>query len=308
MKKQSCILIVGHDDVIDNALASHFKSQGFKYVFSSAHDKLDTLSQSDVQKFFKKEKPEYVFLSSVRSGGIAANQKFAAEFIYENLESQNNIIHTAYTSGVKKLIYFSGSCAYPKEAPQPIKESTLLTGPLESTSEPYSIAKIAGVKLCQTYRLKYGFDAIVAVPATIYGPGSDANIETAHVIGALIGKFYKAVQENQKEVVVWGSGKPRREFLFVDDFVAATLFLMRKYKSADLINMGCGYDVSIRELAETIKDISGFSGRIVFDRTQPDGTMRKLMDNSRITRLGWKPKVSLAEGIRQTYAWYGKNR
>lgn len=308
MNRHSAILIVGHDDIIDNSLLYYFKAHNFKKVYSSSHAGLDVLSQGAVRSFLKSKKIDYVFLSSARSGGIVANQKYAAEFIYSNLESQNNIIHAAYQSGVKKLMYFAGSCVYPKEAPQPIKEKYLLTGPLEITSEPYSVAKIAGIKLCQTYQRQYGFNAVVAIPSTVYGPGSDADIATAHVIGALIGKFSEAKARDEKKVVVWGSGKPRREFLYADDFVDACLFLMNTYEDAEMINVGCGFDVSIKELAEMIAQISGFKGKIVFDRTKPDGTMRKLMDNSRIKRLGWRPKVSLKEGIRKTYQWCIKKR
>ena len=308
MHRNSRIFIVGHNDSVDNSLCGHFLTQGFKHVTSNVRHKVDVLNQAKTSAFFKKIKPEYVFLGSIRSGGIVANQKFPAEFIYENAQAQNNVIHAAYTNGVKKLLYFTGSCAYPGQAKQPIKESSLLTGPLEVTSEAYSVAKIAGAKMCQAYRAQYGFNAIVGVPATLYGPGSDTNMETAHVMGALIAKFHKAVAENTDKVVVWGSGKPRREFLYVDDFVGACLFLMDNYNSADLINIGCGYDVTIKQLALMIKEASGFKGKITFDATKPDGTMRKLMDNSRIKKLGWKPKVKLEEGIAKTYQWYAHLR
>jgi GDP-L-fucose synthase len=307
MEKNSRILIVGHNDVIERLLYTYLTSQEFRNVYSNSRDTLDVLNQQMVQDFFKSRKPEYVFLSSIRSGGIAANQRHAAEFIYENLECQNNVIHAAYTCGTKKLIFFNGSCTYPKECLQPMKEDYLLTGPLEETSEPYSVAKIAGVKLSQAYKRQYGFNAIVAVPATVYGPGSNADIETAHVMDALIGKFSKAVREGHKEVTVWGTGKPRREFLYVDDFVDAALFLMDHYDAPEMINVGGGYDVSIKELAQTIKEVSGFKGKIVFDSTKPDGTMRKLLDNSRIKKLGWKPKVDLEEGIKRTYEWHIKS-
>ncbi len=306
MQRNSRIFIVGHNDSIENSLSRHFTSAGFKHVFSNTKDGVDVLNQTKVERFFKHTRPEYVFLGSIRSGGIAANLKYPAEFIDENCVAQNNVIHAAHAHKAKKLLYFTGSCAYPKDARQPIKEEALLTGPLEKISEPYSIAKIAGSVMCRAYRAQYGFNAIVAVPATLYGPGSDTDITTAHVMGALIAKFHKAVADGDKEVVVWGTGKARREFLYVDDFVSVCLFLMSRYNGADLINAGCGYDVSIRELAGLLKKISGFKGKIVFDASKPDGTMRKLMDNRRITKLGWKPKVGLEEGIRKTYQWYRK--
>ncbi len=308
MDKKARILIVGHNDVIENSLYGYFQGQGFTNVFSSSRLGPDFLNQSATAHFFEHEKLEYVFLASTRSGGIAANQKFPAEFIYSNLESQNNIIHASHKYGVKKLLFFAGSCVYPKETSQPIKEEYLLTAALEPTSEPYSVAKIAGIKLCQSYKKQYGFNAIVAIPATVYGPGSDVELETAHVIGALIGKFADAVNQNDKEVVVWGTGTPRREFIFADDFVDACLFLLEKYNDNEIINVGCGQDVSIKELAQIIKEISGFKGKITFDTTKPDGTMAKLTDNSRITRLGWKAKVDLHSGIEKTYQWYIKQK
>ncbi len=291
---------------MDNSLSAHFDKLQFSEVRSNIKDKINVLDQSKVQSFFKKFKPEYVFLGSIRSGGIVANGQHPAEFLYENVQAQCNVIHAAHTYGTKKLLYFTGSCAYPSEAKQPIKESSLLTGPLESTSEPYSVAKIAGTKMCQAYRQQYGFNAIVAVPATLYGPGSDTDLERAHVMGALIAKFHKAVSENAKEVIVWGTGKPRREFLYVDDFVNACMFLMGRYSDREMINLGVGADVTIKQLAMTLKEISGFKGKIRFDSTKPDGTMRKLMDNSSITKLGWKPKIKLEEGITKTYQWYAQ--
>lgn len=306
MNRHSKILVIGHNDATENSLVRYFQVNKYLHVFSSSVLKLDLLNQKKVFEFFNNKKIDYVFLGSVRSGGIAANQKFAAEFIYENLESQNNVIHASYKSGVKKLLYFMSSCAYPKKCPQPIKEEYLLTAPLEETSEPYSVAKITGVKLCQTYKRQHGFNAIVAAPATIYGPGSDMNFETAHVMGALIAKFHRAAQEKHKEVIVWGSGRPRREFLFTQDFVRGCIFLMDRYNDEQLINLGCGCDVSIQELALMIKEISGFKGKIIFDRAKPDGVMKKLLDNRRITKLGWKTKVNLKEGIGKTYQWYAQ--
>jgi GDP-L-fucose synthase len=304
MHHNSRILIVGHNDSVENSLKKYFQAQGFAYVISNTQDKINVLDQTTVDDFFKKFKPEYVFLGSLRSGGIAANQKFLAEFIYENIQSQNLVMEAARRYKTKKLLYFSSSCVYPKEAKQPIKETSLLTGPLEETSGPYAVAKIAGTRMAQAYKAQYGFNAIAAVPATLYGPGSDTDMETAHVLGALIAKFHQAKIEGSKEVIVWGSGKPRREFLYVDDFVSACLFLMEKYNGAELINVGTGYDVTIKQLAGMIKDISGYKGRIKFDATKPDGAMRKLMDNTRMQKLGWKPRVSFEEGIEKTYQWY----
>jgi GDP-L-fucose synthase len=311
MKKDSRILIIGHADAIEHSLTVHFRANGYSNVLSTKVGangrsplQVDFLDQRSVQKFFETQKPEYVFLGSIRSGGIVANQKFGAEFMYENLECQTNVIHAAYRSGVKKLLYFTSSCVYPKDAKQPIKEESFLTGPLEETSGPYAVAKIAGAKLCQTYNRQYGFKAIVVVPATVYGPGSDMDLKTAHVIGALIAKFSDAVKSGEKEVTVWGSGKPKREFLFADDLVAGSLFLMDRYAGAEMINLGCGTDVSIRELAGIIKKISGFKGKIAFDRSKPDGAMRKLLDSRRVKALGWKPKVKLEEGVRRTYEWH----
>ena len=304
MHRDSRIFIVGHQDSIENSLLAYFKAKGFKHVYSNHTNQIDVLNQAETFKFFKDVKPEYVFLGSIRSGGIAANQKSPAEFIYENCQAQNNVIHSAYVNGAKKLLYFTGSCAYPKEAKQPIKEQYLLTGSLELTSEPYSVAKIAGTKMCQAYKAQYGFNAIVAVPATLYGPGSDSNMETAHVLGSLIAKFHHAVVNSQKEVIVWGTGRPRREFLYVDDFAKACVFLMDKYEGYDLINVGCGSDVTIKQLASMVAMESGYKGKISFDVTKPDGTMRKLMDNRRILKLGWSPAIGLEEGIKKTYRWY----
>ncbi len=307
MNKDSTILIVGHNDIIENSLQSFLDSNGYTNVFSSSSIGLNPTIQTSVYEFFQKHRPDYVFLASTRSGGIEANKKNGAEFIYHNLESQNNILYASWKFGAKKLLFFAGSCVYPKECRQPMSEDLLLTGVLEETSEPYSVAKIAGIKLCQAFKKHYGFNAIVMIPATIYGPGSDVNIETAHVIGALIGKFSEAVKKNQQEVVVWGTGNPRREFLYVNDFLDACLYLMEHYDGEPMINAGCGQDVSIKELAEMIAAVVGFKGNIVFDETKPDGTTQKLLDNSRMTGLGWKVKVSLEEGIKKTYTWY-KNK
>ncbi|MDZ4241226.1 MAG: GDP-L-fucose synthase [Candidatus Omnitrophota bacterium] len=304
MKKSSRILIVGHNDIVEKSLAAYCWNHGYTQIFSSAQVNLNVLDLYQVRDFFKEQKPDYVFLLSWRSGGIEANQKLAAEFIYENLVCQNNVIHSAYQSGVKKLLFISSSCVYPQRCRQPMRESSLFTGPLESTSEPYAVAKIAGMTMCRAYRKQYGFNAIVLVPATIYGPQSDTDLTTAHVMGALIGKFHEAVQKKQNQVVIWGSGRPRREFLYVEDFVEAAVFLMESHDSDEIINVGCGHDVSIRELAKMVAKAVGFRGRIVFDRSKPDGVKRKLLDISRMAKLGWSVKTDLNTGIAKTYEGY----
>lgn len=304
MNKESKILIVGHDDVMEQSLRNYFQREGYANVFSSSSIGLNATIQASVYEFFQKYRPEYVFLASTRSGGIEANLKNGGEYIYHNLESQNNIVYAAWKFEVKKLLFFAGSCVYPKDCAQPMCEKALLTGPLEETSEPYSVAKIAGIKLCQAFRRQYGLNTLVMIPATIYGPGSNVDLEQAHVMGALIAKFTSAAEKNSKEVIVWGTGKPRREFLYADDFVSACVYLMGHYDSDEIINAGCGSDVSIQELARIIAGVSGFKGKIIFDQTKPDGTMKKLLDSRRIHDLGWKPRVSLEEGIRKTYEWY----
>ena len=304
MQRNSRILIIGHQDSLENSFWNYFSSNKFSCVYTNSRAKLDVCSQAAVEQFFKKNRPEYVFLGSVRSGGIAVNQKYPADFIYENLQAQNNIVHASAKHKVKKLVYLAASCIYPKEAAQPIREDSLFTGVMEPTSEAYSLAKLAGVKLCQTYRQQYGLDTMSIVPATLYGPGSDTNLETAHVMGALMAKFHQAVKENQSQVTVWGTGKPRREFLYVDDFVRGVLFLMKNHTSGELINLGVGSDVTIKQLAQMIAKTSGFKGKIIFDTGKPDGAMRKLLNSSRVKKLGWAPRVELEEGIRRTYQWY----
>lgn len=301
MNKDAKILIVGHNDIIENSLFSYFQAQGYTRVFSSSRMGLNPTIQPSVYEFFQKERPEYVFLGSTRSGGIEANQKNAGEFIYHNLESQNNIIYSAWKFGTKKLLYFSSSCVYPKVCAQPMKEENILTGELEKTSEPYAVAKIAGIKLCQAFRQQYGFNAIAAIPATVYGPESDRDAATAHVMGALMGKFACAIKEKKSEVMVWGTGNPHREFIYQDDFVTASVFLMDHYNNSEVINLGAGCDVTIKELAQKIAAVSGFKGQLVFDHTKADGTMQKLLDNSCLFRLGWKPRVGLDEGIQKMW-------
>lgn len=306
MNKQSPILIVGHNDVIDQSLERGLQSRGYSRVAASARIRLNVWDQAAVEKYFKRNRPEYVFLASTKSGGIEANQRLGGEFIYSNLMSQANVIHAAYKHKIKKLLFFSSSCVYPQQCPQPMRPEHLFKGKLEPTSEPYAVAKLAGLTMCQAYQRQYGFKALVMIPATIYGPGSDADITTAHVMGALIGKFHAAVQRKAASVTVWGSGKPRREFLFADDFAAAAEFVMQKYNGPQIVNAGCEQDVSIRELAEMIAEITGFQGQILFDRRKPDGAMRKLLDSSFLKKMGWRPKVPLEEGVIKTYQWYKK--
>jgi GDP-L-fucose synthase len=304
MNKNSKILIVGHNDIIENSLQSFFRKGGYTDVQSSALIGLDPTIQASVYAYFQKNRPGYVFLGSTRSGGIEANRMRGAEFLYHNSEGQNNIFYAALKFETHKLLYFASSCVYPRECAQPMGEDQLLTGPLEKTSEPYAVAKIAGIKLCEAFRAQYHFDAVVAVPATVYGPGNDIEAGSGHVMGVLIKKFADAVKEDKREVVVWGTGRPRREFLYVDDFVEASRFLMEQYDGGEMVNIGPGSDVTIKELAEMIAGITGFKGNITFDPSKPDGTMQKLLSNARITRLGWKAKVPLQEGIQRTLNWY----
>ncbi len=304
MNKEAKILIVGHEDVIERSLAGHLAAEGFANVAVASELALDTTIQSSVYEFFSTEKPEYVFLGSIRSGGIEANQKNPAEFFYANSESQNNIVYAAWKFGVKKLMYFASSCVYPKDAAQPMKPEYLMTGPIEPTSAAYATAKLGGIALCQGYRKQHNFNAVVAVPATVYGPDSDTDLSTAHVLGALVYRFHQAKTSGDKTVTIWGSGEAKREFIFAEDFARACVFLMDRYNEAEVINIGCGEDIAIKDLAKMIAQICGFSGEIIFDRTKPDGAMRKLLDNEKIVNLGWKPIVSLKDGIQHTYDGY----
>lgn len=298
MDKSSSFFIVGHGDVIETALCDHLRRQGFKAVLSSTALGLDVLDRAAVDRFFDAEKPEYVVMTSVRSGGIGANQAFPAELIYENLQAQGNIIDGAFRKGVKKLLFLAASCIYPKECAQPIREEAFLTGPMEKTSEPYSMAKAAGVIMCQAYRKQYGFPAIVAVPATVYGPGREEDPKDAHVLSAMIMKFREAMRSGAEAVEFWGSGQPRREFIFGDDLASACLFLLERYDEAGLINIGAGEDVEVKELALLIKAASGFKGEVRWDAFRPDGALRKLLDSSKLSSLGWRAKTSLEDGIR----------
>lgn len=297
MDKKAPVLIVGQGDVTEWSLCGVFRREGFASVISSSELSLPVLEKASLQSFFESVRPAYVVLASVRSGGIGANLSYPAEFIYENIVAQCNVIHLSHLYGVKKLLYLAASCVYPKECPQPIKEECFLSGVMEPTSLPYSAAKASGVVMCQAYRQQYGFPAIAAVPATVYGPGPGHDLEDAHVMGALIGKFQRALKEGAAQVELWGSGEPRREFLYGEDLAEACLFLLERYGSDQLINIGTGSDVAVRELADIVQKAVGFKGKVVWDRSRPDGARQKLLDSSRILALGWRPRVSLEEGI-----------
>jgi GDP-L-fucose synthase len=298
------VYVAGHRGLAGGAIVRALRRQGYDNLLLKTHKELDLTSQSEVEAFFAAEKPDYVFLAAAKVGGIHANNVYPAEFIRDNLAIQTNVIHSAWKNGASKLAFLGSSCIYPKLAPQPMPESCLLTGPLEPTNEWYAIAKISGIKMCQAYRKQYGFDAISLMPTNLYGPGDNFHLENSHVMPALIRKFHEAKQRGDSEVVMWGTGTPKREFLHVDDLGDACVFLMRTYSGEDFVNVGIGDDVTIRDLAELIKDVVGFEGRIVQDLAKPDGTPRKLMDVSRLSSLGWKARIGLKQGVTETYRWF----
>jgi GDP-L-fucose synthase len=301
MKRHSKIYIAGHNGMVGSAIKTQLEKEGYQNIICRSSKELDLRNQKEVQDFFLENKPEYVFLAAAKVGGILANNTYRAEFIYDNLMIECNIIHSAYENAVKKLLFLGSSCIYPKFAPQPMKEDDLLTGVLEYTNEPYAIAKIAGIKLCENYRLRYGCDFISAMPTNLYGPGDNYDLANSHVIPALLRKFHEAKVENHDQVTIWGSGSPFREFMHVDDLAHACIFLMDSYSDAQFLNVGTGEEISIKELALLIKEVVGFQGQIVFDSSKPDGTPRKLMDHTRLSELGFKPKISLHEGLSQVY-------
>jgi GDP-L-fucose synthase len=307
MNEESTIYVAGHEGLVGSAICRALEGSGYRHLVKRTLQELDLTIRPDVDAFFQQERPEYVFLAAAKVGGIHANNTFPAEFIFENLQIQCNVIDAAYRSGVKKLLFLGSSCIYPKLAPQPMQEAHLLTGPLEPTNEPYAVAKIAGIKMCQAYRRQYGFDAICLMPTNLYGPGDNFDLDSSHVLPALIRKFHEARAGGARTVKIWGTGSPRREFLHVDDLAAACLFLMQHYNDEEIINVGVGQDISIRELAELVRDVTGFEGALELDPSKPDGTPRKLLDVSRITALGWKPDISLHEGVRSTYEWFVGN-
>lgn len=307
MNIEEKIFIIGNKGLVGLALERNLKNNGYKNVVICGDDKLDLKDSEAVSNFFKSENPDYVFLPSYKSGNIQANIKYPAEFIYENLAVQNNVIHSAYLNNVKKLIFFGASCVYPKNAIQPIKEEYLMTGEVEATNQAYSVAKIAGIEMCRAYNNQYGTKFVSVIPATIYGSNDYFDLENSHVLSALIRKFYEAKIKNQNKIVLWGSGKPKREFLYVDDLAEACVFLMNNDFGVDLINIGSGEDFEIKELAEKVKNIVGFNGEIIWDTAKPDGVMKKLLDSALIKNLGWQCKINIDDGIKKTYQWFIEN-
>ena len=341
MEEHARIYVAGHRGLVGSAIARKLQSEKYSNLILRSHKELDLMRQAEVETFFKEEKPEYVFLAAAKVGGILANNTYPAEFIYENLLVESNVIHSAYRAGVKKLLFLGSSCIYPRDCPQPMKEEYLLSGKLEPTNEPYAIAKIAGIKMCQAYNRQYGTRFISVMPTNLYGPGDNFDLETSHVLPALIRKFHEAKESDKlrvtsdkgrnerrkrvalslrrsapptssdrgerssgSSVTIWGTGTPMREFLHVDDLADASVFLMNHYEDSEIINIGVGKDISVSELADLIKDIVGYKGSIHYDRSKPDGTPRKLLGVSKLQALGWRPKISLRQGIEMTYRWY----
>ena len=307
LDRQARIFVAGHRGLVGSAVVRRLQALGYEQLLLVERRHLELTRQAEVEAWFAAHRPEVVILAAARVGGIHANNSYAADFIRDNLAVQNNVIDAAYRNGARKLTFLGSSCIYPKHAPQPMNEDCLLTGPLEPTNEWYAIAKIAGIKMCQAYLRQYGFDAISLMPTNLYGPGDNFGLENSHVLPALMSKFHEAKRAGNKSVVVWGTGTPRREFLYVDDLADAVVFLTQNYSGAGLINVGVGADVTIRELAELVGRVVGFQGELVFDTTKPDGTPRKLLDVSRLQKLGWRATTSLEIGLRRTYAWFCAN-
>jgi GDP-L-fucose synthase len=308
MNSESSIFVAGHRGLVGSAIVRRLQAAGFRNLVLRDRRELNLTRQSAVEDFFAKTRPEYVFFAAAKVGGILANDSYPAEFLQDNLVIQTNIIDAAYRTGTRKLLFLGSSCIYPKHAPQPMPEDCLLTGPLEPTNEWYAIAKIAGLKMCQAYRKQYGFNAISAMPTNLYGPGDNFSLKNSHVLPALLRKVHEAKEAGAAQVEVWGTGKPRREFLHVDDLADACVFLMQNYDGDGWVNVGWGRDETIAELADTIRRVVGFTGSLRFDSSKPDGTPRKLLDTTRLTSLGWSPKIGLEAGIRSTYEWFLNNR
>jgi GDP-L-fucose synthase len=308
MKPDARVFVAGHRGLVGSAIVRRLEKDGFSNVETATREQLDLRDQAAVSYWFRANRPEYVLLVAGTVGGILANSTRPAEFIYDNMMIHATVVHAAHLFPVKRLLYLGSSCIYPRGCPQPMKEEHLLSGPLEPTNEPYAIAKIAGIKLCQAYRRQYGCDFISAMPTNLYGPNDNFDLASSHVLPALIRKFHDAKTEGRLEVPIWGTGEPRREFLHVDDLADACLFLMRRYDAAEHVNVGTGEDLTIRELAETVRDIVHPEARLVFDVTKPDGTPKKLLDVSRLHALGWRHRISLGEGIESSYRWFLENR
>jgi GDP-L-fucose synthase len=308
MEKDESIFIAGHRGLVGSAILRRLTADGFTRLLTRTRDELDLTNRSAVEEFFTRERPAIVVVAAARVGGIKANNDQPVEFLLENLQIQNNLIRAAHEHGARKLLFLGSSCIYPKFAPQPIPETALLGGPLEPTNEGYAIAKIAGIKLCQAYAREYGANFISGMPTNLYGPNDNFDLVTSHVLAALTRKAHEAKLSGAREIMVWGSGNPRREFLHVDDLASASLFLLQNYDSPEIINIGAGTDLTIRELAELICDVVGFGGELTFDSSKPDGTPRKLLDISKIRSLGWQPTIPLREGIARTYEWFSERR
>lgn len=306
MNKDSKIYLAGHRGLVGSAILRQLLSEGYENIIVRSHSELDLTRQKDVEEFFWKELPEYVFLAAAKVGGISYNALYPADFIYENLMIQTNVIDTAYRAGVKKLLFLGSACIYPKITPQPIKEEYLLEGPLEPTNEGYALAKIAGLKMCEYYRRQYGFNAISVMPANLYGVNDNFDLEKGHVIPGFINKFYKAKQEGKQTVEAWGDGSPTREFLYVDDLADACIFLMKTYNDSQFLNVGSDMCISIKDLSALIKKIVGYEGDIFWNTEKPNGTPLRKIDNEKIFSLGWKPKISFEEGLQRTFEWYKK--
>jgi GDP-L-fucose synthase len=307
MNESDKIFVAGHLGMLGSAMMRRLQAEGFSNIVTRDRSDLDLADESAVAKFLAAERPAIVIVAAARVGGIKANNDFPVEFLLENLGIQNNVIRSAYDSGVRKLLFVGSACIYPKFAPQPIPETSLLDGPLEPTNEAYAIAKIAGIKLCQAYSREYGANFISAMPTNLYGPNDNFDLETSHVLPALMRKAHEAKVRKDQKLIVWGTGKPRREFLHVDDLASACVLILEKYDSPEIINLGCGEDISIRELAELICDVVGFEGELAWDTTKPDGTPRRLLDVTKLRTLGWKPAIPLRDGIARTYEWFRAN-
>jgi GDP-L-fucose synthase len=304
MNKDSKIYIAGHNGMVGSAIKRKLEEEGYKNIIFRSSSELDLEDQKATEEFFLTEKPEYVFIAAAKVGGIYANNTYRAEFIYKNLQIQNNLIHFSWKYRVRKLLFLASNCIYPKDCLQPMKEEHLLSGYLEPTNEPYAVAKIAGIKMCEAYKRQYGINFISATPANLFGPNDDYDSRNSHLIAALIRKFHEAKTNNKDKVILWGTGTPRREVMYVDDLAEACLFLMQNYDSLETINVGTGEDMTIKEIAELVKEVVGFRGEVMFDTTKPDGMVRKLLDISKINRLGWKAKTDLKEGIILSYNWF----